>query len=78
MRLADAAEEEEEAFLYGTVYMANASSLYLLGSNLTNLLVLDHQPISGGTFAARMLVIALAATLATALDAMAVEAVVSV
>jgi len=58
---------EEEAFLYGTVYMANASSLYLPGSNLTNLLVLAHQPISGGTFAARMLVIALAATLATAL-----------
>jgi arsenical pump membrane protein len=58
---------EEEAFLYGTVYMANASSLYLLGSNLTNLLVLDNQPISGGMFAARMLVIALAATLATAL-----------
>jgi hypothetical protein len=27
---------EEEAFLYGAVYMANASSLYLLGSNLTN------------------------------------------
>jgi len=58
---------EEEAFLYGAVYMANASSLYLPGSNLTNLLVLDHQPISGGTFAARMLAIALAATLATAL-----------
>jgi arsenical pump membrane protein len=58
---------EEEAFLYGTVYMANASSLYLPGSNLTNLLVLDHQPISGGTFAARMLAIAIAATLATAL-----------
>jgi arsenical pump membrane protein len=58
---------EEEAFLYGTVYMANASSLYLPGSNLTNLLVLAHQPISGGTFAVRMLVIALAATLATAL-----------
>jgi arsenical pump membrane protein len=58
---------KEEAFLYGTVYMANASSLYLTGSNLTNLLVLDHQPMSGGMFAARMLVIALAATLATAL-----------
>jgi arsenical pump membrane protein len=58
---------EEEAFLYGSVYMANASSLYLLGSNLTNLLVLGHRPISGGTFAARMLVIALSATLATAL-----------
>jgi len=58
---------EEEAFLYGTVYMANASSLYLPGSNLTNLLVLAHQPISGGTFAVRMLVVALAATLATML-----------
>ena len=58
---------EEEAFLYGAVYMANASSLYLLGSNLTNLLVLDHQPISGGAFAARMFVIALTATLATGL-----------
>lgn len=58
---------QEEAFLYGAVYMANASSLYLPGSNLTNLLVLDHQPISGAAFAARMLVIALAATLATAL-----------
>ncbi len=58
---------DEEGFLYGAVFMANASSLYLLGSNLTNLLVLGHQPISGSTFAARMLVMALAATLATAL-----------
>ncbi|MGA8745998.1 MAG: SLC13 family permease [Solirubrobacterales bacterium] len=58
---------EEEAFLYGAVYMANASSLYLLGSNLTNLLVLGHQPISGGAFASHMIVIALAATFATAL-----------
>ena len=47
---------DEEAFLYGAVYMANASSLYLPGSNLTNLLVLSHQPISGATFAARMFV----------------------
>ena len=58
---------EEEAFLYGAVFMANASSLYLPGSNLTNLLVLDHQPISGATFAAHMFVTALAATLATVL-----------
>ncbi|HEV7938799.1 MAG TPA: SLC13 family permease [Solirubrobacteraceae bacterium] len=58
---------DEEGFLYGAVYTANASSLFLLGSNLTNLLVLDHQPISGATFAAHMLVMALAATLATAL-----------
>lgn len=47
--------------------MANASSLYLPGSNLTNLLVLAHQPISGGTFAARMVLVALTATLSTAL-----------
>jgi arsenical pump membrane protein len=58
---------EEEAFLYGAIFMANASSLYLLGSNLTNLLVLGHQSISGATFAARMFATALAATLATAL-----------
>lgn len=58
---------EEEAFLYGTMYMANASSLYLLGSNLTNLLVLGGRPISGGAFASQMLPLALAATLATAL-----------
>jgi arsenical pump membrane protein len=58
---------EEEGFLYGAVYMANASSLYLPGSNLTNLLVLDRQTISGATFAAHMLALALAATLATAL-----------
>ena len=57
----------EEAFLYGAIFMANASSLYLPGSNLTNLLVLAGQPLSGGQFAARMLAPALAATLATAL-----------
>jgi arsenical pump membrane protein len=58
---------DEEAFLYAAVYMANASSLYLVGSNLTNLLVIDHQVISGAVFAAHMFTIALAATLATAL-----------
>ena len=57
----------EEAFLYGAVFMANASSLYLPGSNLTNLLVLARQPLSGGQFAADMLAPALAATLATGL-----------
>lgn len=58
---------QEEAFLYGAVYMANAASLYLPGSNLTNLLVLAHRHISGGAFAGQMLVVALAATLATGL-----------
>jgi arsenical pump membrane protein len=58
---------EEEAFLYGAIYMANASSLYLPGSNLTNLLVLAHQPLAGGVFFTHMLALALAATLATLL-----------
>jgi arsenical pump membrane protein len=56
----------EAPFLYGSLFMANASSLYLPGSNLTNLLVLSSRGISGGTFLARMLPAALAATLVTA------------
>jgi len=58
---------DEEPFLFSAVFMANASSLYLSGSNLTNLLVLDRQHESGGTFAAQMFAPALVATLATAL-----------
>ncbi len=53
-------------FLYGSVFMANASSLFLPGSNLTNLLVLSQAPVSGAVFFARMLPMALAATLITA------------
>lgn len=53
-------------FLYGSVFMANASSLFLPGSNLTNLLVLSQDPVSGATFFAHMLTMALAATLITA------------
>jgi arsenical pump membrane protein len=56
----------EEPFLYSAVFMANASSLYLPGSNLTNLLVLAHSPVSGSAFAAHLIVPALAATVATA------------
>jgi arsenical pump membrane protein len=56
---------EEEPFLYGAVFVANASSLYLPGSNLTNLIVLRHAHLTGATFATRMLPIALAATFAT-------------
>jgi arsenical pump membrane protein len=44
----------EDAFLYGAVFMANAASLLLPGSNLTNLIVLAHEHISGVTFAARL------------------------
>ena len=57
---------DEAPFLYASVYLANASSLYLPGSNLTNLLVLARDPQPGGTFAARLLAPALAATVATA------------
>ena len=49
----------EEAFLYGSVLMANASSLLLPGANLTNLLVLAGEPVSGATFVARVLPAAL-------------------
>jgi arsenical pump membrane protein len=58
---------DEEPFLYAAIFMANAPSLYLLGSNLTNLLVLSHAPISGGEFARSMFAPALVATLTTAL-----------
>ncbi|MCA1689083.1 MAG: hypothetical protein LC720_01105 [Actinobacteria bacterium] len=57
---------DEEPFLYAAVYMANASSLYLPGSNLTNLLVLAGRPQPGGSFAAALAAPAAAATLATA------------
>jgi arsenical pump membrane protein len=53
-------------FLYGSVFMANASSLFLPGSNLTNLLVLSSAHVSGATFFTRMLAMALVATLLTA------------
>jgi arsenical pump membrane protein len=46
---------DERPFLYGSVFMANAASLLLPGSNLTNLLVLERAPQSGATFAAQML-----------------------
>jgi arsenical pump membrane protein len=42
------------AFLYGSVFMANAASLLLPGANLTNLIVLVDDPVSGVTFAQRL------------------------
>jgi arsenical pump membrane protein len=56
-----------EPFLYGCVFMANGSSLFLPGSNLTNLLVLDaHGGASGASFAAKMFPIAITAAVVTA------------
>ena len=44
----------EARFLYGCVFMSNAASLLLPGSNLTNLLVLANEHVSGSTFLGRM------------------------
>jgi arsenical pump membrane protein len=41
-------------FLYGAVFMANSASLLLPGSNLTNLIVLRHEHLTGSAFAARL------------------------
>jgi arsenical pump membrane protein len=60
---------EVAPFLYGAVFMANASSLFLPGSNLTNLLVLHGagaHAISGGAFLSRMLSLSLPACALTA------------
>lgn len=57
-----------EPFLFGCVFMANASSLFLPGSNLTNLLVLDSGTGgSGASFAAKMFPIAITAAVVTAI-----------
>ncbi|MHB1536890.1 MAG: SLC13 family permease [Solirubrobacteraceae bacterium] len=56
----------ELPFLYAALFMVNASSLYLPGSNLTNLLVLSSRHASGGAFFVKMLPAALAATLLSA------------
>lgn len=45
----------EPAFVYGAVFMSNAASLLLAGSNLTNLLVLEGARTSGFDFARSML-----------------------
>lgn len=54
------------AFLYGSVFMANASSLFLPGSNLTNLLVLSGRRTTGAAFFAQMLPVALVVPAVTA------------
>lgn len=56
---------EPAPFLYGSIFMANASSLFLPGSNLTNLLVLDGGQ-GGRSFFTRMIAPALIAPLVTA------------
>ncbi|HKD95932.1 MAG TPA: SLC13 family permease [Gaiellaceae bacterium] len=65
-------EVDERPLLYGSVFMANAASLLLPGSNLTNLLVLRSEPQDGSAFAAHMLPVWLTAcTITTAFVALA-------
>lgn len=45
---------DERPFLYGALFMANGASILLPGSNLTNLIVLAHEPLSGADVARAM------------------------
>jgi arsenical pump membrane protein len=58
--------EGEAPLLYGCLLLSNAGSLFLPGSNLTNLIVLGHRHLSGGQFLAHMWAPALAALVVTA------------
>jgi arsenical pump membrane protein len=67
LHLARARGSNELPYLYGAVFMSNASSLYLPGSNLTNLIVLHHEHVSGAAFLSRMWAAAIAASVVTAM-----------
>ncbi len=58
--------EGEAPLLYGSLLLANAGSLFLPGSNLTNLIVLGHLRLTGGKFLAHMWAPGLAAVAVTA------------
>jgi arsenical pump membrane protein len=58
--------EGEAPLLYGCLLLSNAGSLLLPGSNLTNVIVLDHFHVSGGAYFSHMAVAALTAALVTA------------
>lgn len=56
----------EAPLLYGCLLLSNAGSLFLPGSNLTNLIVLGQLHLTGGQFLARMWAPALSALVVTA------------
>jgi arsenical pump membrane protein len=56
----------EAPLLYGCLLLSNAGSLFLPGSNLTNLIVLGHVRMSGAHFFSEMWAPALAALVVTA------------
>lgn len=57
---------DERPFLYGAIFMSNSASLFLPGSNLTNLIVLHGERVSGAFFFAHLWPAATASVLATA------------
>jgi arsenical pump membrane protein len=59
--------ERQGPLVYACILLANAGSLFLPGSNLTNLIVLGHLHLSGGAFLRHMAAPALAAAGVTAL-----------
>jgi arsenical pump membrane protein len=63
----------EAPLLYGCLLLSNAGSLFLVGSNLTNLIVLGHLHLSGADFLAQMWAPALAAIVVTAVVVAAFE-----
>jgi arsenical pump membrane protein len=63
----------EAPLLYGCLLLSNAGSLFLLGSNLTNLIVLGRLHLRGAGFLARMWAPALAALVVTAAVVAAIE-----
>ncbi len=64
---ARARAENEAALLYASILLANAGSLLLPGSNLTNVIVLGHLHLSGRTFFDHMALAGVTAALVTAL-----------
>jgi arsenical pump membrane protein len=65
LRASASANARSSALLYGCVLLANAGSLFLPGSNLTNLLVLGAHPVTGVEFASTMWAPALGAVVVT-------------
>jgi arsenical pump membrane protein len=58
--------EDEAPLLYGCLMLSNAGSLFLTGSNLTNLIVLGHVRLTGAAFLKDMWAPALFALVVTA------------
>jgi len=72
LHLARARGSSEEPYLYAVVFMSNAASLFLPGSNLTNLIVLHDEHASGAAFLSRMWAAAITAAVVTTVVLLAV------